>query len=198
MIGPRTCRSPRRNLPPGGEDELIKGLLEAPTEGSNTPTPSLPISWAQIPACAQAPALPSTKDFSNNSWKPIWGIRIRTRSHLPLRSKQSFESNCWRPNSPTYIMKILTWTAMVFVISVRTTLITPEPAGQTASHSPPFFSVGHLYSAGTNINVALREPQWHRSNSRISSEKNWKMIGLLLTASVVNSVETFSTKPSLC
>ena len=61
MAGARTRRSPRLNPPPGGEDELAGGLSGAPTEGSNTPTPSPPASRAQIPASTQAPAPPSNK-----------------------------------------------------------------------------------------------------------------------------------------
>ena len=55
MAGPRICRSPRCNLPPGGEDKLAGSPPGAPTEGSNTPTPSPPVSWAQTPADAPAP-----------------------------------------------------------------------------------------------------------------------------------------------
>ena len=52
MAGLRTRRSPRRNPPQGGEDELVGGPPEAPTKGSNTPTPSPPTSRAQTPASA--------------------------------------------------------------------------------------------------------------------------------------------------
>ena len=55
MIGPRTRCSPCRNPPPGGEDELTGGPLGAPIEGSNTPTPFPPVSWAQTPADTPAP-----------------------------------------------------------------------------------------------------------------------------------------------
>ena len=61
MAGPRTCRNPRHNLPLGGKDELEGGPPEAPTKGSNTPTPSPPASRAQTPASAQAPAPPSNE-----------------------------------------------------------------------------------------------------------------------------------------
>ena len=61
MAGPRTRRSPRRNPPPGGEDELAGGPPGAPTKGSNTPTPSPPVSRAQTPASAQAPTLLSNE-----------------------------------------------------------------------------------------------------------------------------------------
>ena len=50
MAGPRTRRSPRRNPPPGGEDELAGGPPGAPTEGSNTPTHSPAVSRAPTPA----------------------------------------------------------------------------------------------------------------------------------------------------
>ena len=61
MAGPRTRCSLRRNLPPGGENELAGGLPGAPTKGSNTPTPSPPASRAQTPASAQASAPPSNE-----------------------------------------------------------------------------------------------------------------------------------------
>ena len=50
MAGPRTRRSPRRNPPPGGEDELAGGPPGAPTEGSHTPTHFPAVSWAPTPA----------------------------------------------------------------------------------------------------------------------------------------------------
>ena len=55
MAGPRTCRSFRRNPPPGGEDKLAGGLPGAPTKGSNTSTLSPPISWVQTPADTPGP-----------------------------------------------------------------------------------------------------------------------------------------------
>ena len=59
MAGARTCRSPRRNPLPGGEDEPAGGPPGAPTKGNNTPIPSPPVSRAQTPA--QPPVLSSTK-----------------------------------------------------------------------------------------------------------------------------------------
>lgn len=53
MAGPRTRRSPRRNPPPTGEDELAG----APTEGSGTPTPTPVISRAPTPAPVPAPVV---------------------------------------------------------------------------------------------------------------------------------------------
>ena len=57
MAEPYTCRSPCHNLPPGGEDELVKGLPRAPTKDSNTFTPSLAVSLAQTSALASTLAL---------------------------------------------------------------------------------------------------------------------------------------------
>ena len=58
MAGPRTRRSPRCNPPPpGGEDKPVGGLPGAPTEDSNTPTPSPLVSRAQTSANAPAPTL---------------------------------------------------------------------------------------------------------------------------------------------
>ena len=48
MAGPCSCRSPRRNPPPDGEDE--GGPPGAPTEGSHTPTHSPAVSRAPTPA----------------------------------------------------------------------------------------------------------------------------------------------------
>ena len=50
MAGPRTRRSPHRNPPPGGEDEVAGGPPGAPTEVNNTPTYSPAVSWAPTPA----------------------------------------------------------------------------------------------------------------------------------------------------
>ena len=55
MAGPRTRRSLCRYPSPGDEDALAGGLSGAPTEGSNTPTRSLPVFWAQTPADALTP-----------------------------------------------------------------------------------------------------------------------------------------------
>ena len=59
MAGARARRSPRRNPPPGGEDEPAGGPPGAPTEGSNTPTPSPPASRSQTPA---PPPVPSSNE----------------------------------------------------------------------------------------------------------------------------------------
>ena len=61
MAGARICRNHRHNLPLGGEDELTGGPLEAPTKGSNTPSPSPPVFWAQTPAPPPVPT--STKEL---------------------------------------------------------------------------------------------------------------------------------------
>ena len=55
IAGPRTRHSPCRNPSSGGEDELARGLPEALTKSSNTPTPSPHISRAQTLADAPAP-----------------------------------------------------------------------------------------------------------------------------------------------
>ena len=49
MAGPRTRHSLCRNPPPGNEDELVGGPPGALTKGSNTSTPSPPVSWTQTP-----------------------------------------------------------------------------------------------------------------------------------------------------
>ena len=55
MAGLCTRCSSRPNSPPDGEDILAGGSSGAATEGSNTPTPSSPVSRAQTPANAPAP-----------------------------------------------------------------------------------------------------------------------------------------------
>ena len=55
MAGPRTHRSFCHNPPPGDENELAGGPTGAFTKGSNTSTPSPPVSRAQTPADALAP-----------------------------------------------------------------------------------------------------------------------------------------------
>ena len=61
MAGPCTRHGLRRTFPPGKEDELARGLLEAPTEGNNTPTSSLAVSQAQSPNSALTPTPSSNK-----------------------------------------------------------------------------------------------------------------------------------------
>ena len=66
MAGPRTRRSPCRNPPSGGEDELAGGPPGALTEGSNTPTPFPPVSRAQTPADALTPTpAPSSGTYTD-------------------------------------------------------------------------------------------------------------------------------------
>ena len=79
MAGPRSRRSPRRNPPPGGEDELAGGLPGAPTKGSNTPTPYPPVFWAQTPADAPTPTLAPLKDTYTN-------VDLQRLSKLALES----------------------------------------------------------------------------------------------------------------
>ena len=59
MAGPRVCRSPRRNPPLTGEDELAGA---APTEGSGTPIPTPVLSHAPTPAPATASAVAPSSD----------------------------------------------------------------------------------------------------------------------------------------
>ena len=61
MAGPRSRRSPCRNPPPGGEDELARGPPGALTKGSNTPTLFLPVSRAQTLADALIPTPVSSR-----------------------------------------------------------------------------------------------------------------------------------------
>ena len=56
-------RSPRRNLPPGGEEEFTRGPPGASTKDSNTFTPSPAVFWAQTPASAPVLDLPSNKEL---------------------------------------------------------------------------------------------------------------------------------------
>ena len=152
----------------------------------------------RLPSPLQLPLYLLMRSYSNSLWKPIWRTRTKTRSRLPLQAKQSFESNCWRLGFSTLIMEILIWTVTAFVSNVRTTLIPPKPAGPTESDLSPRSSVGQWYSIDTNISIALREPRWHRLNSKISTKKTLDIIGLLLTISVVNSDKTLYIKPGQC
>ena len=67
MAGPRSRRSPRRNPPPGGEDELAGGPPGAPTKGSNTPTPSPPVSRAQTSTNAPTPTAAPPRGIYTNA-----------------------------------------------------------------------------------------------------------------------------------
>lgn len=60
MVGQQACHNFYRNLLPSGKDELAR---EAPTEGSNTHTPTPDVSHAPIPAPV------STLPFSNELFK---------------------------------------------------------------------------------------------------------------------------------
>ena len=143
---------------------------------------------------------PPTKSFSKSLWKPTWRTRTRTRTRprFPLRSKQSFGSNRWKPGFSNFIIGTFTWTTTVFLSRVRTTLTPAEPAGPTASYLPLRSFIGQLFSIGTNKNIALRGLQWREPYSRTSSERTWEMIGLSLAVSVVNSGEILGIKQSLC
>ena len=59
MARPPACRSPCRNAPPAGEDELAGAV---PTEGSGTPTPTPVVSHTPTPAPATAPAAAPSSD----------------------------------------------------------------------------------------------------------------------------------------
>ena len=59
MPGPRACRSPRRNSPPAGEDELTGA---APTEGSGISTLTPVVFRALTPAPTTAPAVIPSSD----------------------------------------------------------------------------------------------------------------------------------------
>ena len=54
MARPHSPHSPHYNSPLGREDELVEGLLRAPTKDSNTPTPSPADFQTQTPALAPA------------------------------------------------------------------------------------------------------------------------------------------------
>ena len=56
MAGPRARRSPRRNPPPAGEDELAGAVPGAPTDDSGTPSHTPAMSRVPTPAPAPPPA----------------------------------------------------------------------------------------------------------------------------------------------
>ena len=130
---------------------------------------------------------------SNSSWKPTW--RTRTRFCLPLRSKQNFESNRWRPVFLTSIMEIVIWTATAFVRSVRITFKPPEPMGPTVSHLPPRSCVVRWPNDGISIIVAPRKrllSLWR--NSRVSSTQTLETTEPLQTVSAASLGGILSTK----
>ena len=107
MAGPRTCRSLGHNPPLGGEDELARGPSRAPIEGSNTPTPTPPISRAQILSSAQAPTLPSNKGLFHLFIKAYLENQNQNQALLLALIQAELWEQPWRPGSPTFIMKIL-------------------------------------------------------------------------------------------
>ena len=159
MAGPYICRSFCHNPSSGGEDDLEKIHQKLPPKTAILPLLLQLFFRLKHPLPLQFPLRPPIKGFFNSLWKPIWRTITRTRPHLPLQSKQSFESNHQRLSSPTFIMEILTWTATVFVSNVRTTLIPSELMSLTIFHSLPHSPVGQSYNTDININVALKGPR---------------------------------------
>ena len=210
MAGPRTCRSSRRNLLPGGEDKLWRGPSGAPTKDNNTPTPSPAVSRAQtsaltlVPAfalvSALAPALPSTKELFQLFIKV--NLENQNQNQNQALPPASIQAELWEQLLKAQFLDLYYENSHLdcyaFASSMRTTLTLPKSTGLPVSHLPPYSSMGQLYSIGININVAMRGTQWRRPNSRIFSERTWEIIGLLLIISVVNSDKTLNIKPSLC
>ena len=83
MAGPRTHRSLCRNPPPDGKNELVRGLPGAPTKGSNTSTPSQPISRAQTSASAQAPTSSSNKGLFQQFMKAYLENQNQNQNQAP-------------------------------------------------------------------------------------------------------------------
>ena len=80
MAKARTCRSPRRNTPPSGEDKLTKGPPGALNKSSNIPTSSPPVSRAQTPA--QPPVLSSSKELYHQLLKTdVATVQLLEQNH---------------------------------------------------------------------------------------------------------------------
>ena len=95
MAGARTCRSPRRNLLPGGEDKPARSLPGAPTKGSNILTLSPPVSWAQTPA--QLPVPSSTKKLCQQLLKTyVATVKLLKQNHGSGPRKQPLK--VWFPD----------------------------------------------------------------------------------------------------
>ena len=84
MAGPRARRSPRRNAPLTGKDELAGA---APTEGSGTPIPTPVLSRASTPAPATAPAAAPSLD--NKLFKQF--IKAYLEAQVPGRTEVDSE-----------------------------------------------------------------------------------------------------------
>ena len=83
MAGPRTCRSPCRNSPPGGEDE--RGLSGVLIKGNNIPT--------NFPAVFRAPT--PTPPSTNELFKQFMKAYLESNqesSQLPEERKRLFKT----------------------------------------------------------------------------------------------------------
>ena len=84
MAGARIRHSPCCNSHLGGEDKLARGPLGAPTKGSNTPTLSSPVSWAQTPASPPALAPSSTEKLCQQLLKSYTAtVKLLEQNHGP-------------------------------------------------------------------------------------------------------------------
>ena len=89
MARPLARRSPRRNAPPAGEDELAGAVL---TEGSGTPTPTPVVSRAPTPAPTTAPAAAPSSD--NELFKQFMKVYLEVQ--VPGR-KEEDSKPCEQP-----------------------------------------------------------------------------------------------------
>ena len=85
MAGTRTRRSPSRNLPLTGKDELAGGAPGAPTKGSGTPTPTPAVFCAPSPAPAAslAPAPASSPAFTDELFKQFMKAYLEAQNQPP-------------------------------------------------------------------------------------------------------------------
>ena len=141
MVGPRTCHSPRRNLPPGDEDELIGSLLEAPNEGSNTPTHS------RLFLRLWLPLRPLLMNCSNNSWKLTWSL-IKD-----LTSLQQSANNLLKLKCRMYIIMNCTWTVITSGSSAKIILRSLGPLEPTKSSLQLLFFGGISAYDRCSLNV---------------------------------------------
>lgn len=93
MAGPRTCRSPYHNPSLSDKDELIGDLLRVFIKGSNTPTLSLTVFWAQTPAPTPAPALNSIEKLCQQLLKTYGAtFKLLEQNHELDPCKQSLKA----------------------------------------------------------------------------------------------------------
>ena len=151
MIGPCACRSLYWNSSPAGEDELAGTI---PIESSDTPTPTLVVSRALIPApaAALAPLFASaaTNLAAKYLAKDLQGI---LKTILKARALTPQPKGPQRPKPWIYTAISLIWGVIISAKSLKTILLPPVPQDWTTYFLLPHSSKTKPYSTGSNINI---------------------------------------------